>query len=474
VLESEKRLEKIVEYILAHYRLKTKYGAFNAILAVANTKVLQKYYQIFKKQNDKLPESKKLKIATIFTYQANEEAAGDIEVLDEDIFIDKDDKVDKHSRDVLESYIADYNQMFGTNFSTDKFYEYYKDVQKRVKNKEIDLLLVVNMFLTGFDSPTLNTLFVDKNLRWHGLIQAYSRTNRLYNDTKPHGNIVVFRNLKKATDEALELFGDENAKEIVFKEPYEKQKEKFNRQVAELKEIAPNFADVDRLKSEEEQEQFIKTFRELLRLKSSLETFSEFSFADLDIDEQEFYDYQSKYLDLYEQRKGKEGAEKASILDDIDFSLELIRTDIINYDYIIRLLIGLKETTSEKLRQEKTEAILKILDRDIKLRRKKDLIKKFIEENLPAVKNGDEVEAAFERYWNEEQGKFIDQIAQKEGIDKQKLEKMISQYLYSEKMPLGDEIVSLLPKPPRLLERRNIIKRIRDKLRAFVEIFVEW
>ena len=421
-----------------------------------------------------MPESKKIKIATIFTYQVNEEAAEDIEVLDEDIFVDKDDKIDQHSRDALEGCISDYNQMFNTNFSTDKFYEYYKDVQKRVKNKEIDLLLVVNMFLTGFDSPTLNTLFVDKNLRYHGLIQAYSRTNRLYNDTKPHGNIVVFRNLKKATDEALELFGDENAKEIVFKEPYEKQKEKFNRQVAELKEVVPNYADVDNLKSEEEQERFIRAFRELLRLKSSLETFSEFDFNDLDIGEQEFYDYQSKYLDLYEQRKGEGEKEKASILDDIDFSLELIRTDLINYDYIIKLLVGLKEATSEKLRQEKTEAILKVLDRDIKLRKKKDLIKKFIEENLPAVKSGDEVEEVFEQYWSDEQEKFVAQIAKQEGIDRKKLEKMISQYLYSEKMPLGDEIVDLLPRTPRLLERRNIIKRIRERLRSFVEIFVEW
>ena len=476
ILESKKRLEKIVKYILAHFKLKTKYGAFNAIFALSNIKVLQKYYQIFKEQNDKLPESKKLKIATIFTYHANEEDASATGVLDEDVFIDNKKEVDKHSRDALEDCIADYNKMFQTNFSTDKFYQYYKDVQKRVKNKEIDLLLVVSMFLTGFDSPTLNTLFIDKNLRWHGLIQAYSRTNRLLNDTKPHGNIVVFRNLKQATDEALELFGDENAKDIVFKEPYEKQKEKFNQQVAELKEIVPNFMDVSKLKSEEEQERFIKAFRELLRMKSSLETFSEFSFNDLEIGEQEFYDYQSKYLDLYEQKKGQGEKEKVSVLDDIDFSLELIRTDIVNYDYIIKLLIGLKETSSEKLRQEKTETILRTLDRDIKLRRKKDLIKKFIEENLPDIKSGDDVEEAFEVYWNNEQKNFIDKISKEEKIKKEELEKMIGKYLYSEKMPLGDEIVKLLPKDkqPRLLERKPIIKRIKQKLRSFVEIFVEW
>ena len=474
VLESERRLEKIVEYILAHYHLKTKYGAFNAIFAVANTKVLQKYYRLFKEQNSRLPESKKIKIATIFTYQANEEINEEAGILDEDIFVDKGDKVDQHSRDALESYISDYNQIFNTNFSTDKFYKYYKDVQKRVKNKEVDLLLVVNMFLTGFDSPTLNTLFVDKNLRYHGLIQSYSRTNRLYNDIKPHGNIVVFRNLKKATDEALELFGNENAKEIVFKEPYEKQKEKFNRQVTKLKEIVPNFEAVSELKSEKEQEKFIKSFRELLRLKSSLETFSEFDFNDLGISEQEFYDYQSKYLDLYEEKKKKEGTEKASVLDDIDFSLELVRTDLVNYDYIIKLLVGLKNATSEKLKREKTEKILKTLDRDIKLRKKKDLIKKFIEENLPAVKSGDEVEEVFERYWNEEQEKFVSGLAQQEGLNKAKLEKMISQYLYSEKMPLNDEIASALSRPPKLLERRGIIKRVKDKLQAFVEIFVEW
>ena len=484
VLESEMRLKKIVEYILKYYGLKTKYSKeyrlktgynpFNAIFATNNTKVLQKYYKIFKDENNKLPREKRLKIAAIFTYQANEENTSDIGILDEDVFVDKCDKIDKYSRDFLEDCIADYNKIFGTNFSTERFYEYYKDVQKRVKNRDIDLLLVVNMFLTGFDSPTLNTLFVDKNLRWHGLIQAYSRTNRLYNDTKPHGNIVVFRNLKKATDEALELFGNENAKEIVFKEPYEKQKERFNQQLAELREITPSFEAVDELRSEKEQERFVKAFRELLRIKSSLETFSEFSFDDLDISEQEFYDYLSKYLDLYEQRKSKEKKERVSILDDIDFALELIHKDIINYDYIIKLLVGLKETTSEKLRQEKTSNILKILDRSIKLRKKKDLIKKFIEENLPKIESSDEVEKSFEHYWNKEQEKFIEKISKEEKIEKKKLEKMVSEYLYSERMPLGDEIIALLPKKPKLLERKPIIERIRDKLRLFVEIFIEW
>jgi type I restriction enzyme R subunit len=196
------------------------------------------------------------------------------------------------------------------------------------------------MYLTGFDSPRLNTLYVDKNLRYHGLIQAYSRTNRLLDSDKPHGNIISFRNLKAATDTALALFGDENAKEIVFKKPYEEQKKEFENKLVELREKVPTISSVDELKGEEEKAGFVKSFRDLLRIKSSLETFAEFSFSELGISEQEFYDYQSKYLDIYEDRKNHTDAE--SILDQIDFELELTIRDIIDFDYIILLIAGLK------------------------------------------------------------------------------------------------------------------------------------
>ena len=212
MLESDDRLSKIADYVLADWKRKTKNGKFNALFAVTSIEVLKKYYTLFKNK-----KSDEFKIATIFTYHANEEDTSDM--LDVDIFAGEGTEGNKHSRDFLEDCIEDYNKEYATNFSTDRFYDYYRDLQKRIKNKEVDLVLVVNMFLTGFDSPRLNTLYVDKNLRYHGLIQAYSRTNRLLNSDKPHGNIISFRNLKMDTDKALALFGDENAKEIVFKKP---------------------------------------------------------------------------------------------------------------------------------------------------------------------------------------------------------------------------------------------------------------
>ncbi|MBA4318710.1 MAG: deoxyribonuclease HsdR, partial [Flavobacterium sp.] len=406
VLESPDRLNKIADYILADWKRKTKNGKFNALFAVTSIEVLKKYYTLFK---GKKPDD--FKIATIFTYQANEDESGDM--LDFDVFAGEGTVGNQHSRDFLDNCIKDYNKIYSTNFSTDRFYDYYRDLQKRIKNKEVDLVLVVNMFLTGFDSPRLNTLYVDKNLRYHGLIQAYSRTNRLLNSDKPHGNVISFRNLKKATDTALALFGDENAKEIVFKKPYEEQKKEFENKLAQLREKAPTVSSVDSLQGEEEKAVFVTNFRDLLRIKSSLETFAEFSFEELGISEQEFYDYQSKYLDIYEERKDNESGIE-SILDQIDFELELTVRDIINFDYIILLIAGLKNISSDVVRKKKTEEILRLFDRDAQLRKKKDLIKKFIEENLPKIAKSDDVEKAFSEFWESERSETLKKLAKEE------------------------------------------------------------
>lgn len=465
VLESDDRLNKITEYVLADWKRKTKSGKFNAIFAVSSIDVLKKYYT---KLKDK--KSENFNIATIFTYHANEDESSDM--LDIDVFADEGKTINQHSRDFLENCIKDYNKLYSTNFSTDRFYDYYKDLQKRIKNKEVDLVLVVNMFLTGFDSPRLNTLYVDKNLRYHGLIQAYSRTNRLLNSDKPHGNIISFRNLKEATDKALALFGDENAKEVVFKKPYEDQKKEFENKLKELREKVPTVSSVDNLQGEEEKAQFIKTFRDLLRIKSSLETFAEFSFPDLGITEQEFYDYQSKYLDIYEDRKNhNEGVE--SILDQIDFEIELTARDIINFDYIIQLIAGLKNITSDVLREKKTEDILRIFDRDVQLRKKKDLIKKFIEENLPKIDKSESVEKAFGEFWMSERADVLKNIAKEENIPIEKMEHLIGEYLYTQKFPRGQDIVDLLPETPKILERQGIIDRIKGAIQNIVDVF-EW
>ena len=464
VLESADRLNKIADYVLADWKRKTKNGKFNALFAVSSIEVLKKYYSLFKA---KKPDD--FKLATIFTYQANEDETGDM--LDFDVFAGEGTTGDQTSRDFLEKCIEDYNQIYSTNFSTDRFYDYYRDLQKRIKEKQVDLVLVVNMFLTGFDSPRLNTLYADKNLRYHGLIQAYSRTNRLLDSDKPHGNIISFRNLKQATDTALALFGDENAKEIVFKKPYEEQKKEFESKLAELREKVPTVESVDSLQGEEEKAVFVKSFRDLLRIKSSLETFAEFSFRDLGISEQEFYDYQSKYLDIYEDRKNNTDIE--SILDQIDFELELTIRDIINFDYIILLIAGLKNISSDKLREKKTEDILKLFDRDVQLRKKKDLIKKFIEENLPNIGKSEDVEKAFSEFWASERANVLKDLAEKENIPIERIEGLVGEYLYTQKLPQEQEIADLLPTPPKILERKGIIARIKSVIEKIVDVF-EW
>lgn len=465
VLESDDRLNKISDYVLADWKRKTKNGKFNALFAVSSIEVLKKYYNLLKKK-----KADNFKIATIFTYHANEDESSDM--LDVDIFAGEGMPGNKHSRDFLESCIKDYNKDFGANFSTDRFYDYYRDLQKRIKNKEVDLVLVVNMFLTGFDSPRLNTLYVDKNLRYHGLIQAYSRTNRLLNSDKPHGNIVSFRNLKLATDKALSLFGDENAKEVVFKKPFEEQKREFEKKLVELREKAPSVEAVDGLRSEEEKAEFVKSFRDLLRIKSSLETFAEFSFADLGISEQEFYDYQSKYLDIHEERKNHDG-EVESILDQIDFELELTVRDVINFDYIIQLIAGLKNISSKAVREKKTDDILRLFDRDVKLRKKKDLIRKFIEDNLPKIKKSEDVEKAFNKFWESERSDVLKDVAKSGKIPLDKLEELIGEYLYTQKLPKEQEIADLMPVQPKLLERQGILGKIKNAIENIVDVF-EW
>ena len=466
VLESQDRLEKIADYVLHDWKRKTKNGKFNALFAVSSIEVLKRYYTLIKAKG-----GDNIKIATIFTYHANE-ADDENSDLDNDPLDTENAPVNQHSRDFLEDCLKDYNALYSTNYSTDKFYDYYKDLQKRIKNKQVDLVLVVNMFLTGFDAARLNTLYVDKNLRYHGLIQAYSRTNRLLNSDKPHGNIVSFRNLKEATDKALALYGDENAKEVVFKKPYEEQKKEFEKKLAKLREEAPTIDSVDGLQGEQEKANFVQAFRDLLRLKSSLETFAEFSFEDLGITEQEFYDYQSKYLDIHAGIKDRD-SEKESILDQIDFELELTVRDLINFDYIIQLIAGLKNITSDTVRAKKTDDILKVFDRDVNLRKKKEFVRKFIEENLPRVGRSEDVEKAFAEFWTSERANKLRNLSESEHITPEAIEALIGEYLYTDRLPSGEDIVDRLPERPRLMDHKSVVNRIREAIKDIVDVF-EW
>lgn len=477
LLESQERLEKIVDYILANHGRKTHSKEFTAMMCVSGVDMLIKYYEAFKSRNHNL------KIATIFSYGANEDdkdATGIIDLEEsEGAFIDEE-HINKHSREKLDKFIEDYNKMFGCKYSTkdsQSFYNYYNDISKRVKQKEIDILLVVNMFLTGFDSKTLNTLYVDKNLKYHGLIQAFSRTNRILNEQKSQGNIVCFRNLKQATDDAIALFSNKDAKEIILMEPYDDYVQKFNEKYDALKIIVPTVNSVNELDNEDKKLEFVKAFRELLKLKNILEGFTDFKWSDLSMNEQEFEDYKSKYLDLYEQIKNtigkREGTEKVSILEDVDFELELIHKDEINVTYILKLLSAYKETEDEDVRTKQKENITNILNNNPQLRSKRELIERFINDNLLKIENNDDIEQEFEKFWDEEKEKAFNELCIEENLDNIELKKVIDTYLYDERIPLANDVAKTLKEKPKFLERKKIIPRVLDKIVGFVEKFYE-
>jgi len=380
----------------------------------------------------------------------------------------------KHPREYLDDFIADYNKHFGTNFSTQdskSFYNYYNDIAKRVKNRQVDILLVVNMFLTGFDSKRLNTLYVDKNLKYHGLIQAYSRTNRILEELKSQGNIVCFRNLKGATDQAISLFSNLEAKGEIIIEPYEDYVEKFNQAFIDLLQIAPTVNSVNDLPDEGGQLVFIKAFRELMRLKNVLVTFTEFDFEDLSMSEQTFEDYKSKYLDLYDRTKNNPQKEKISILNDVDFELELIHRDEINVGYILKLLGKMKDASPEE-REKQRKAIVELIVGEAQLRSKRELIEKFIRENLPQIEDAEDIPEQFTSFWTTERLNALQQLSKEENLDDEGLEKVIGDFIYTEKEPLRDDIIGLMKNKPSLKERKSIAERIKSKILGFVETFI--
>ncbi|MFN0141641.1 MAG: type I restriction endonuclease subunit R [Pyrinomonadaceae bacterium] len=475
LLEFDKRLEKIAQYVIDNHARKTHNRSFTAMMCVGNIASLIKYCDIFKRL--KGDGKHNLKIATIFSYGVNEDdpdANGSYMFEEPEIGAGVLNRTSAHARDKLEEFIGDYNVIFKTRYTTkdsQSFYNYYNELSKRVKNKEIDLLLVVNMFLTGFDSPNLNTLFVDKNLRYHGLIQAYSRTNRILNEMKSQGNIVAFRNLKKPTDEAITLFANREAIEEIILEPMEDYVKRFNDEVKILKTIAPTIDSVNDLVDEEAELRFIKSFRNLMRHKNVLVTFADFDFTQLDMTGQEFEDYKSKYLDLYEKVKSDSAKEKVSILDDVDFELELIHRDEINVRYILQLLViytNASATEKEKMRKQ----IADLLASEVKLRSKRELILEFIDNNLPDISDSDQVTDEFDIFWNKKQKEAIARLCAEEGIRAANLEGIIADYLFTGQKPMPDVIISLLDRKPKLLERRPLIERITTKVLNFVDTFI--
>jgi type I restriction enzyme R subunit len=477
LMESPVRLEKIADYILAHHNRKTHNRDFTAMFCVSSVETLIKYYDIFQRKKEEGKHN--LRIATIFSYASNEDDADANGFLPEELSVVEEPKalygLAAHSREKLDKFIGHYNQLFETKFSTkdsESFYNYYNDISKKVKESKIDILLVVNMFLTGFDSPTLNTLYVDKNLRYHGLIQAYSRTNRILNEQKSQGNIIVFRNLKNATDEATTLFSNKEAIEVIIMKPYEDYVKKFNESFIALLKITPTVNSVNELQTENDELEFIKAFRELIRIKNILAAFADFKWEDLAINEQLFEDYKSKYLDLYDKVKSDHQKEKVSILEDVDFELELIHRDEINVAYIIQLLIKLKSKVQKDVSQSEKE-IFNLLNTEAHLRSKRELIEKFIQENLPVLEDEDDIPEAFDKFWNEEQQNAFNKLVKEENLSPDKTQNLIEDYLYAEREPLRDEILELMEgEKPSVLERKKTGDRILSKILGFVETFI--
>lgn len=483
LMEDAVRLEKITDYIIAHHNRKTHSREFTAMFCINNVPTLIKYVDLFKKKKEEGLHN--LNIATIFSYGANDgdaDANGifnfeeDFDGVDLNVVAESNAEYNsQHNRDILEEYIQDYNKLFGDNFTTkdsQSFYNYYNDVSKKVKERKIDILLVVNMFLTGFDSPTLNTMYVDKNLKYHGLIQAYSRTNRILNEQKSQGNIVTFRNLKNRTDEAITLFSNKEAIEVIIMKPYEDYTAKFDEAFEHLISLTPTTDSVDDLETEDDELEFIKAFRDLMRIKNILTAFSDFKWDDLKMTEQQFEDFKSKYLDLYDKVKSNHQKEKVSILEDVDFELELIHRDEINVAYIVQLLIKLKSQTQQDTTKAEQE-IFNLLSSETTLRSKRELIEKFIQENLPVIADTDGVTPAFDNYWNEERQKAFSKLVAEENLSAERTEKLIEDYLFAERQPLRDEVLELIEgEKPSLLQRKKLGDRVLKRIMDFVETFI--
>jgi len=447
---------------------------FNSIFAVASVPMAKLYYQEFKRQMTADP-SKALRIATIFSYGANEAEADGI--LDEENSEDTS-ALDQTSRDFLEAAIADYNQMFHTNYDTssDKFQNYYKDVSLRMKNKELDLLIVVNMFLTGFDATTLNTLWVDKNLKAHGLIQAFSRTNRILNSIKTFGNIVCFRNLQKRVDSAISLFGDKDASGIVLLQPFKdylegyvgadgRHHEGYIDMVNRLEDQFP--LEEPQIVGEEKQKQFIALFGAILRMRNLLSSFDEFAGNEM-INDRDMQDYLGRYQDLRDEWRERQKHEGADITDDIVFEVELIRQIEINIDYILMLVKKYHDTHCED--KSVLIDIRKAMDASPELRSKKDLIESFI----AGVNDVEDVMTEWQSFVAEQREKELVGIIQSEGLKEAETRRFIENaFRDGEIKTTGTDIDGIMKPMSRFGggKRAETKQNIVEKLKRFFERF---
>ena len=479
-LHYPQRISIVTRYIIDHFAEKTKLHKFNSILAVDSVPTAIQYYNEFKKQLAE-PGAPDLKIATIFTYSANEPEEDEWGT-GEDENPEDAGKMDKQSRDALDAAIKDYNATWGTSYSTDgdSFQNYYKDVSLRMKNKQIDILIVVGMFLTGFDAKTLNTLWVDKNLKMHGLLQAYSRTNRILNAVKNCGNIVCFRNLEKATNDSLAIFGDDKASGLVFmksfeeyyKIGYEDEKGNFHEPYTELVKRLLEQYPVEKIANildEEEKKAFIRLFGEYLRLRNVLSAFDEFEGDKLLVPESQYQDYRGWYTTLHGEFTHKPGGENESITDDIVFEMELIKQVQVDISYILQLVQQYHDSNC----QDKTIIvnIRKQVEASPDMRDKRDLIEKFIESMTP--EKGKNVGDDWETFIEQEKKRQLDAIISEEHLKPKETEAFMKRaFTDGYVTETGTGIAKILPPSnPFLPESGEKKQTVIEKLKAYLNRF---
>lgn len=504
-LAAPERISRIVSYILEHFNQKTmrndrsysyniltnvadiakaknrkdideikqkvRLTGFNSIFAVSSIPFAKLYYEEFRKQMAENP-LQKLKIATIFSFGMNGDDNSDDGVFDENP--EDTSRLDKSDRDFLESAIDDYNKMFDTSYDTssDKFQNYYKDVSMRMKNREIDLLIVVNMFLTGFDATTLNTLWVDKNLRMQGLLQAFSRTNRILNAVKAFGNIVCFRNLEEATNKSLALFGDKEAGGIVllktfaeYYNGYTDDKGKYVKGYKELiEELEEKYPAGELIVSEKEKRDFVKLYSAILRLKNILSSFDEFAEKEI-LSERDVQDYHSQYLRIYDELR-PQGKEKDNVNDDLVFEIELIKQVEINIDYILMLIKKYHEGHMED--KEIKVSILKSVDASIELRSKKDLIENFIDSLTPSSN----VDEDWKKYINAQKIAELNKIIEEENLNKEETYKYVNNaFKNGYVQENGIQINKVLPPLPIIDPQKRRQKKRETVIQKIVAFF---
>ncbi len=495
MLMHPERITEITKYVLKVFDTKThrnefydlkhrRLNGFNAMFAVQSVEAAKLYYEEFQKQQESLPEEKRLKVATIYSFSANEEPSAIGEIEDENF---EPSAMDSTAKEFLNRAINDYNKLFKTNFSTEgkEFQNYYSDLSNRVKNKEVDLLIVVGMFLTGFDAPTLNTLFVDKNLRYHGLIQAFSRTNRILNKVKTFGNIVCFRNLERATEDAIKTFGDENSVNVILEKSYdeyingftdEETGKKFKGYKDICEEIIAKFPDPTEIVLEADKKEFVQLFGELLKAENILRNFDEFESFEKIISERLMQDMKSVYVDIREsilnERRSKEAEGEQIDFSDVEFQIDLLKTDEINLDYILALILE-KARENDDMESLKAE-VRRVIRSSLGTRAKEDLVMEFISKTrLSELKNTDDIIETFYDFAKKEKVVKINQLIAEENLNEKAnrfIEKSISKG-YVEYA--GDELDGIIPP----LSRRGGVREkkkeiVLEKIRKIVDVFV--